>query len=148
MRLVCRLELEFCTSLRRLPHSLTRLGSLAELDITWCDQLEGLPAGLGSLAGLTRLCLAGCERLHGLPDSATALTGAPEFWTLNPKPCCPSVGQALHQGVSALAQLRLGKRVDALPDIVTALTGAAAALSPCRTLWQAAACRAAPSRLV
>ncbi|KAG0586241.1 hypothetical protein KC19_2G074800 [Ceratodon purpureus] len=75
-----RLNLERCTSITTLPHSIGRLSKLQILDLFYCMNLQELPSSIGQLTGLVKLNLMGCENLKALPDSISTLPELDELY--------------------------------------------------------------------
>ncbi|KAG0622261.1 hypothetical protein M758_3G084900 [Ceratodon purpureus] len=66
------LNLNYCTSITRLPDSMGQ--SIQDLWLESCEKLEMLPPSIQHLTGLTSLDLNNCESLKALPDSIGALS--------------------------------------------------------------------------
>ncbi|KMS97570.1 hypothetical protein BVRB_5g125940 [Beta vulgaris subsp. vulgaris] len=64
----------YCSNLKCLPDTITRLSNLQLLELVDFDKLEELPENLGELESLTHLSLCSCEGIKSLPNSLANLT--------------------------------------------------------------------------
>ncbi|KAJ6858846.1 hypothetical protein NC652_041272 [Populus alba x Populus x berolinensis] len=67
-----RLNLQFCTSLVKVPLSIQHLDKLIDLDLRHCTSLIGLPRRINSSCLMT-LNLSGCSNLKKCPETARKL---------------------------------------------------------------------------
>ncbi|KAJ6855344.1 disease resistance-like protein DSC1 isoform X1 [Populus alba x Populus x berolinensis] len=68
-----RLNLQFCTSLVKVPSSIQHLDRLNDLDLRGCTSLINLPSRINSRC-LKSLNLSGCSNLKKCPETARKLT--------------------------------------------------------------------------
>ncbi|XP_052305710.1 disease resistance-like protein DSC1 isoform X5 [Populus trichocarpa] len=68
-----RLNLQFCTSLVKVPSSIQHLDRLVDLDLRGCERLVNLPSRINSSC-LETLNLSGCANLKKCPETARKLT--------------------------------------------------------------------------
>jgi len=68
-----RLNLQFCTSLVKVPLSIQHLDKLIDLDLRCCTSLINLPGRINSRC-LKSLNLSGCSNLKKCPETARKLT--------------------------------------------------------------------------
>ncbi|XP_034908269.2 LOW QUALITY PROTEIN: protein SUPPRESSOR OF npr1-1, CONSTITUTIVE 1 [Populus alba] len=68
-----RLNLQFCTSLVKVPSSIQHLDKLNDLDLRGCTNLNNLPSRINSRC-LKSLNLSGCSNLKKCPEIARKLT--------------------------------------------------------------------------
>nr|XP_034908329.1 disease resistance protein RPV1-like isoform X2 [Populus alba] len=68
-----RLNLQFCTSLVKVPSSIEHLDKLNDLDLRGCTSLINLPSRINSRC-LKSLNLSGCSNLKKCPETARKLT--------------------------------------------------------------------------
>ena len=68
-----RLNLQFCTSLVKVPSSIQHLDKLIDLDLRCCTSLINLPSRITSRC-LKSLNLSGCSNLKKCPETARKLT--------------------------------------------------------------------------
>jgi len=68
-----RLNLQFCTSLVKVPSSIQHLDKLNDLDLRGCTSLINLPSRINSRC-LKSLNLSGCSNLKMCPETARKLT--------------------------------------------------------------------------
>nr|XP_034908309.1 disease resistance-like protein DSC1 [Populus alba] len=68
-----RLNLQFCTSLVKVPSSIQHLDKLNDLDLRGCKRLINLPSRINS-SFLETLNLSGCSNLKKCPETARKLT--------------------------------------------------------------------------
>uniref|UniRef100_A0A3N7FA98 ADP-ribosyl cyclase/cyclic ADP-ribose hydrolase n=1 Tax=Populus trichocarpa TaxID=3694 RepID=A0A3N7FA98_POPTR len=68
-----RLNLQFCTSLDKVPSSIQHLDKLNDLDLRGCKRLINLPSRFNS-SFLETLNLSGCSNIKKCPETARKLT--------------------------------------------------------------------------
>ncbi|KAG0626626.1 hypothetical protein M758_2G138800 [Ceratodon purpureus] len=96
-----RLNLEGCTSITTLPHSIGRVSNLQILTLDYCKNLQELPSSIGQLSGLEQLHLGGCENLKALPDSISTLPGLGVLYISG----CSSMSRMPQSPMTALAMV-------------------------------------------
>lgn len=78
---LCLLNLNYCTSITKLPDSLGQL--IQVLWLGYCSKLKRLPQSIEQLKGLKCLDLVGCTNLRVLPDSISTLSKLEYLSTYN-----------------------------------------------------------------
>lgn len=74
------LNLKACTSITKLPHSISRLTLPQTLLLEWCKTLQKIPTYIRQLTSLQILSIHGCRSLEALLDTITTLSSLSLFW--------------------------------------------------------------------